>query len=362
MKWKGSFVFAQIERFILNDVCYTCMKGGDAMIWWLLGGFFAVCFMLSMSKELRRFRNGIFLLLTFMFCFLGLAITHSHNEWIVLFINLFVLVVSPLSLFILSIGLIGNGVVMVKKEGFRPMNLLSAYFGMGILAFMGIVFIAFARYDLPHYVLSLLILCIFIMLYAAFIFTAFLLYSMIYRLLPKNSHCDYIIIHGAGLLEGERVSRLLELRLDKGLSVYEKGQKRAKIIVSGGQGEDEKISEAEAMKRYLLNKGIDESVILLEDQSTSTYENLLYSKKIMDRLSENYTCIFVTNDYHVFRTSTYARQLKIKAQGVGCRTAMYYLPSAFIREYLAIVYQYRLSFLVIVGIWLLLLGISLGLF
>lgn len=332
------------------------------MIWWLLGGFFAICFMLSMSKEWRRFRNGIYLLLTLMFCFLGLAITYRHNEWILLFIRLFVFVASPLCLFILALGLIGNGIVMVKKEGLHPMNLLSAYFGIGIFAFMGIVFIAITRYDLSMFVLSFLIFCILIMLYAAFIFTAFLLYSMIYRILPKNSRCDYVIIHGAGLLDGHRVSRLLALRLDKGISVYEKGGERAKIIVSGGQGKDEALSEAAAMKQYLLDKGIDESVIIVEDQSTSTYENLLCSKKIMDHLSQNYKCIFVTNDYHVFRTSTYARQLKIKAQGVGCRTAMYYLPSAFIREYLAIVYQYRLSFLVVVGIWLLFLGISLGLF
>ena len=53
------------------------------------------------------------------------------------------------------------------------------------------------------------------------------------------------------------------------------------------------------------------------------------------------TFLFVTNDYHVFRTSTYARRIGMKGDGLGCRTAAYYIPSAFIREYIALCVKMR---------------------
>ena len=76
--------------------------------------------------------------------------------------------------------------------------------------------------------------------------------------------------------------------------------------------------------------------VILEDQSRTTYENLLYSKKLGEKLVASSQFLFVTNDYHVFRTSTYARKLGMKGDGLGCRTAGYYIPSAFIREYVAL--------------------------
>ena len=78
------------------------------------------------------------------------------------------------------------------------------------------------------------------------------------------------------------------------------------------------------------------NAIILEDQSRTTYENLLYSKEIGEKLVADPQFLFVTNDYHVFRTSTYARKLGMKGDGLGCRTAGYYIPSAFIREYVAL--------------------------
>ena len=110
-----------------------------------------------------------------------------------------------------------------------------------------------------------------------------------------------------------------------------------KIIASGGQGGDEKISEAQAICNYLLEEtDVPREAILLEEDSTTTYENLLFSKEMGEKLVTSPRFLFVTNDYHVFRTSTYARQLRMKGDGLGCRTAGYYIPSAFIREYVAL--------------------------
>ena len=78
------------------------------------------------------------------------------------------------------------------------------------------------------------------------------------------------------------------------------------------------------------------NAIILEDQSRTIYENLLYSKEIGEKLVADPQFLFVTNDYHVFRISTYARKLGMKGDGLGCRTAGYCIPSAFIREYVAL--------------------------
>jgi len=89
---------------------------------------------------------------------------------------------------------------------------------------------------------------------------------------------------------------------------------------------------------------------ILEKKSTNTYENLKFSKEILDEIENHgyYKCIFVTNNYHVLRTAFYARKLNLHAKGVGCHTAGYYLPSAFIREYLAVMKMNTKSLVVLV--------------
>ena len=145
-----------------------------------------------------------------------------------------------------------------------------------------------------------------------------------------------MIIHGAGLINGEKVSKLLQERLDKAILVYSKDPSPTKLIPSGGKGSDESVSEAEAMKRYLLEQGIPESDIIMEDKSTTTLENLKFSKDIIDsREGRKYTAL-VTSNYHVYRALRYCRRVGLKCKGIGSHVAMYYWPSALIREYIAV--------------------------
>lgn len=180
-----------------------------------------------------------------------------------------------------------------------------------------------------------------------FAFVGFMLYSILYLFIPKKKHYDFIIIHGAGLLDGEKVTPLLKRRIDKAVEAYHKSKNpRIKIIASGGQGGDEKISEAQAICNYLLEEtDVPREAILLEEDSTTTYENLLFSKEMGERLVTSPRFLFVTNDYHVFRTSTYARRIGMKGDGLGCRTAAYYIPSAFIREYIALCVKMKWLFI-----------------
>ena len=76
----------------------------------------------------------------------------------------------------------------------------------------------------------------------------------------------------------EKVTPMLAERLNRALSVYQHQTDKCKILVSGGQGPDEPISEALAMQRYLIQHGVPQSSIIMESQSTNTFENFYYSK------------------------------------------------------------------------------------
>lgn len=119
---------------------------------------------------------------------------------------------------------------------------------------------------------------------------------------------DVIIILGARVYP-DRLSTSLQARLDVGLQLYRSGLAR-QIIVSGGQGPDEPTSEAVAMQAYLVECGIDQRVIHLEQASYSTYDNLRHSRSIMQEQGFG-SALLVTSDYHVLRSRLIAWRLGI---------------------------------------------------
>ncbi|MEF3301661.1 YdcF family protein [Paenibacillus sp. GYB003] len=114
------------------------------------------------------------------------------------------------------------------------------------------------------------------------------------------SKAQVAIVLGAALWN-DRPSPGLKERLEKAYALYESGV-ADRLIVSGGlDNNGATITEAEGMKRYLVERGVPEEAIIREDEATSTYENLLFSKRIMDR--EGWTRpIIVTHRYHGARS------------------------------------------------------------
>lgn len=93
-----------------------------------------------------------------------------------------------------------------------------------------------------------------------------------------------------------------------------------------------------------------------EDRSVNTYQNMLFSKQLMDSLTAGkYNSIFTTNNFHLFRASLYAKRAGLKSDGIGSKTAFYYWPNAMIREYIAVVVMNRKRHSIVVGT---ILGIS----
>ena len=109
-------------------------------------------------------------------------------------------------------------------------------------------------------------------------------------------------------------------------------------ILSGGQGADENISEAECMKRILLSKGIDKNRLFIEDESTSTEENFLFSKQILDKIGYTDTVAIATNEYHIYRASLIAKKFNIKTTSLPGNSIKFLRIPAFTREVFGIWY------------------------
>ncbi len=151
---------------------------------------------------------------------------------------------------------------------------------------------------------------------------------------------DAVIVLGAGL-RGDKPSKSLAARLDAVLE-YHKKNPDALIVVSGGQGSDEPISEALAMEQYLIERGVPASLIIKEDRSTSTAENFEFSKALIDsRISHSYKIVYSTNEYHVFRAGIIADSVGIKeASHISGRSPWYAVIPGAVRECMAIVRFY----------------------
>ena len=157
------------------------------------------------------------------------------------------------------------------------------------------------------------------------------------------TRADYVLVLGAGI-RGEQIPPLLEKRLNCALN-YLHTYPDAQTILSGGQGRGETITEAEAMKRYLLQHGVAESRIITEDKATSTFENVRYTQSILSQKDdmENARLIIISNDFHLFRAIMLAQRLGLDASGLACRTALIDIPHCYIREYFAVIKSFLMD-------------------
>lgn len=309
-----------------------------AIIWGIL-------FTWSYRKEPRQFKNAIFFLLMLIFAF-GACAFYANDIGIILLLGIAI----PFAPIITVVFLLVNAWIVIRREGFSLSNVLPGLFAFAIIVWMIGIPVTIGMSD-SRVVISLSALLLALGLWFFFSFVALLVYSWFYRRLPRKRRFDYIIIHGAGLM-GEEPTPLLRGRIDKALELWSAQGRTAILVPSGGQGSDEVISEAEAMSRYMLRQGVPREAILTEDQSTTTMENLVFAKNLLDaRQATPYRCAFVTSDYHVFRTALYASHVGLKGDGVGSKTAAYYFPTAFIREFIAITKEHWMPYVILTIIW-----------
>lgn len=183
---------------------------------------------------------------------------------------------------------------------------------------------------------GMLAVCLFLFVEGLIIRNMFLSYP---------EHLDYIIVLGAGL-EGDRPCGTLAMRLDKALE-YMMRNEETMVVVSGGQGPDEPVPEAASMKRYLMERGLEEDRIIEEGHSRNTTENLRnsfsyivvnWSAREEWEEGKNPTVGVVSNNFHIFRARNIARKQGFSnISGIPAPSEPILLPSQMCREFFALV-------------------------
>lgn len=152
---------------------------------------------------------------------------------------------------------------------------------------------------------------------------------------------DYLIVLGT-YVDGDKPSESLAQRLDKAMEYMETNEEVI-VIVTGGKGTEEQLSEAYVMATYLMDKGVDPERILMEDQATSTRENLIFSYEMIPKGS---SVGVVTNSFHVYRTMALARKLELdSAVGIAAPSDKLLLPSNMAREFFVIIKEKLMGYI-----------------
>ena len=306
-------------------------------LFWLVPATIFLVFFLS---DRRRLVNaylfsislGLFLLISALILVVRTELWFNQQLAIIFFSVLAILVL--LSIIFSTVFLLFNGRQMMTFEGKRLANLLSLLYGIFIIGALAIHFLPyFPGKDILMYLAD------FALFYSTFLYLSYVLYGTFCNVFPIRKEPDSIIVLGSGLI-GDKVPPLLAQRLTKGKTIYDQFHGRPKLIVSGGQGADELTSEAAAMANYLIEQGVPEEDILIENRSRTTFENLTFSKAILEKEGLGKHVLIVTNSFHTLRAGVFMRRLKIPGRSVGSKTAFYYLPSAWIRETVGLVSLY----------------------
>jgi uncharacterized SAM-binding protein YcdF (DUF218 family) len=306
-------------------------------------------FVVSVWRDPRSFSNAVFLGLCLALGALG-AVDSARQlpgasgdlaRLLVVALGLLV-ALGPL---VVASYLVLNGITMARRESIRPGNLLSLLAGIGMFALVGLMLFAIQRTQ--YEVLDVFtVTTVLLSGYVSFLLMSYVSYAFVYGRITALRGADFIVVLGSGLIGGDRVPPLLASRLERGRQLHQALAARRKaspmLIVSGGKGADERVSEAEAMARYLIERGVPADSVTREDQSRTTEENLKFSKAIMERFRPRYRCVVVTSNYHVFRAAIIARRLDVNGQVTGARTAGYYWPSAMLREFIAVFLSYKM--------------------
>lgn len=232
---------------------------------------------------------------------------------------------------LLTVGIIltVNAVAMFFTSNFNIGLLFALLLGLSFVLYGA--FLDKAKDNLPAWLRTAYFACV----SALLVFAMFLVsYGLSDNISGKE---DAIIVLGSGI-RGELLTQGLKNRLDAAIDCYKENEDLI-IVVSGGQGPQEDITEALAMERYLLARGIPQENIIKEEKATSTYENFVNSKSILDsRFGGEYETAFVSNEYHIYRASSLARIAGFDTVTHTHSSTMWYtLVPSTLRETLAVV-------------------------
>ncbi len=276
-------------------------------------------------------------------------VVNSFTNFLVLVTEtgiMLLLALVPIMLLISLLLAISN-IWLMRNEGYRPVNALGIIFA--VLWAVGVIF-TIGAYNLARllnletYNITIIKdIITYIVVYIECMFLSTIVCSYLSTRYKPHYDRDYIIILGCGIRKDGTLTPLLKGRADSAIAFekaqYEKNGKHAVFVPSGGQGSDEIISEGEAIERYLLSQGIPAERICREDKSTNTFENMQFSRKVIEKHGgsiENKNIAFATTNYHIFRGYILSKKNGFDAKGISAKTKFYFYPNAFLREFIGL--------------------------
>ena len=208
---------------------------------------------------------------------------------------------------------------------------------MGIAFTLWGIFRGRIWHAMPHW-LNIMAGTLFLLMLAVFLFTEGCIISGFSKNTDKE--LDYIVVLGAQL-KTTGPSRVLQYRLDTAYE-YLTAHPDTKAIVSGGQGSNEPVSEAQGMYDYLVKRGIEPGRIVLEDKSVNTEQNIRFSKEFLQADADKVG--IVSNNFHVFRAVKLAKAAGYRnVVGIAAPATAFYLPNNMLREFFGVVKDFLMG-------------------
>ena len=316
------------------------------------GSILAIFGGLRVTRDPRRVSTGLILLAAVVLLGAGIGVAVARLSPLVVSRHR-VAAVAVLLPVVVGIMLLANGIAVIRREGRSPTTLTPVVVGAGLMLLAAGIAVVVVEPVVPGWLSWLTVLCCVFGGYFVAHLIAFGGYALLYSNLPDRPQADAVVILGCGLHRGS-VTPLLAARLDRGIRAYRTAVDAGAlpvVVTCGGQGPDEATSEADAMARYLATHGVHAHCIVRERHSRNTAENIencLRELAVRGSPRDRIRMTLVTSDFHVLRTAVLTRRLEIDAQVVGARTAGYFIPAAFLREFFAVlVTQYRRTHLIV---------------
>ena len=244
---------------------------------------------------------------------------------------------------ILTAALVVCCVSLIRHEGFRPGNLAGV--GLGAYWIGGNVLCLFLSQNTDRFGIAGRFMGLF-GCYVDLFLTGILIMAFIAARHKPAYDKDFVIIPGCSISRQGGLLPLLKGRTNRAIR-FAWDQERAtgkpaRYVPTGGQGPDEIMSEGSAMEFYLLSHGAEQYEVFPEKKSVNTYENMLFSRRIIESQMTDAKVCFATTNYHVLRSGMLAKKVGLDAEGLASTTKWYFWPNGLARELIAITSMYRL--------------------
>lgn len=335
----AALIWSLIEKYFTGDFSYSMVVHGGVTIYCLIASFMLINDLTSLPE------------------FYVNHLSFGQITYVLFNIGLLFVGLSSVPMLLLALALSVSNIQLVRHEGFRPMNLLGIFLGVVMMGgIVGVYWVNrsvnYETLEAYHVTMLISIAVSYIVCYAECMLLSTMLCALLCTKYKPKYNLDYIIILGCAIRSDGTPTPLLRGRVDRALAFereqFAKTGKHAKFVPSGGQGSDEVISEAESMRRYLIEQGVPDEQIVKEDKSVNTDQNMKFSKRVIeaDGESRDVNIGFSTTNYHVFRGYTLADKLGMKVRGLSAKTKLYFFPNAFIREFIGLLWEQKLRHLI----------------